>query len=342
MSPKSFEIFCVSLGMVIIDDIYMANREQPLKNVLGGSATFVTLGQRLFTKSSQIGCLVVAGSDFPSSVRTQIEDWGVQTVVRRRAEPSTRGKLVYKDDTFGPKTFEYVHPPLRASPTDLIGTSLLHAKAFHLFGTPQEVLAQAPELLRLHGDGYARPLIVWEPLPPACIPENYETFVHACKLVDIFSPNHLELDALFGSNIGDTFDVTHLEQCARTLVDEGIGPEGSGSLIVRAGENGALITSKSIPPTWFPPYYDIDSLKVVDPTGAGNTFLGGYIAGLHATDGDPKQAMHYGTVAASFALEQIGLSEVTQADGRVFCNGVAVLERLEECKTRIVYAKHSK
>ena len=73
---------------------------------------------------------------------------------------------------------------------------------------------------------------------------------------------------------------------------------------------------------------------MVDPTGAGNTFLGGFVAGLQTT-GDVHDAVCYGHVAASFALEQIGLPTLEETEGRVVCNGVVVMERLEEYRRRL-------
>lgn len=43
-----------------------------------------------------------------------------------------------------------------------------------------------------------------------------------------------------------------------------------------------------------------------DVTG-GNAYLGGFIAGLNASNGDPYEAALYGTISASFTVEQIGL-----------------------------------
>lgn len=92
----------VSLGMVIIDEIHMPNRE-PLVDVIGGSATFVTLGQRLLAgRPSEVGCLVITGDDFLPSVRSTIEQWGTTTTFKiRSGQPSSRGKLIYQDNTFG-------------------------------------------------------------------------------------------------------------------------------------------------------------------------------------------------------------------------------------------------
>lgn len=97
-------ICCVSLGMVIIDNIHMPNKPA-LYDVLGGSATFVTLGQRLFASElSEVGCLLVAGEDFPQTVKEEIQNWGTTLVLKERTNArSTRGKLEYEDDTFGRK-----------------------------------------------------------------------------------------------------------------------------------------------------------------------------------------------------------------------------------------------
>ncbi|KAK3201764.1 hypothetical protein GRF29_164g593281 [Pseudopithomyces chartarum] len=157
MPPSHLQISTVSLGMLILDDIHIPTRPQPLTNVLGGSAAFVTLGERLFLDPTSVGCLVIAGHDFPAEIRTEIESWGTSTVVRQRDQPSSRGRLVYEDEGFGDianahrpaKSFTYTHPPLKAAPSDLRNTPLLHAKVFHLFGPPEEILILVPELLHL-------------------------------------------------------------------------------------------------------------------------------------------------------------------------------------------------
>lgn len=49
--------------------------------------------------------------------------------------------------------------------------------------------------------------------------------------------------------------------------------------------------------------------KIVDTTGAGNAFLGGFILG-HSETVDFVKAAHNGSVAASFVLEQVGLPKL--------------------------------
>lgn len=302
VTPK---ITCVSLGMVIIDDIHMPDRP-PLVDVLGGSASFVTFGQRLFASvPSEVGCLVIAGNDFPPNIRGTFEQWGVTVIAKvRDGQNSSRGKLVYQDTTFGrttdryltslgkqrlttssAKTFEYVGEPLRANPDDLQDTPLLHADAIHLFGPPHEIMAQVPQLLQLReqAKNTSRPLLVWEPLPSSCTTSNREPILAACKLVDVFSPNHLEVATIFQDAPLPKFDSERLEDFGQSFLDSSIGPGGDGVVVIRAGEHGAVALSRSMRPTWLPPYYKEGSASVVDPTGAGNTFLGGYIAGWQKT-----------------------------------------------------------
>jgi hypothetical protein len=52
------------------------------------------------THASTIGCLIVAGNDFPEAVLKQVRDWGLTLQVRVENKPSTRGFMEYKDDQF--------------------------------------------------------------------------------------------------------------------------------------------------------------------------------------------------------------------------------------------------
>lgn len=96
------DISCVSLGMLIIDEIRVPGKA-PLSDVIGGSATFATLGLRLFTpNASKVGFLVLAGDDFPQSVRQEVYSWETTLVLNIAYNvQSSRGLLEYLDSTFG-------------------------------------------------------------------------------------------------------------------------------------------------------------------------------------------------------------------------------------------------
>lgn len=215
------------------------------------------------------------------------------------------------------------------------------ASYFHFLTTPNEQKDQAAELLSFRKTSkLKRPVIIWEPAPPSCLPENLATFLEAIKFVDILSPNHIELAAFYGVDIsnGGVLDRSVVEGLAQKCLMSGIGPEKQGTVVVRAGYDGCCVYSRKQKGfVWLPPFYK-DSPKVIDPTGAGNAFLGGFAIGLKET-ADDVLASCYGSVASTFALEQIGLpilkhSQSTTAGGMTTSsetwNGASVRARLQE------------
>jgi sugar/nucleoside kinase (ribokinase family) len=92
---------------------------------------------------------------------------------------------------------------------------------------------------------------------------------------------------------------------------------GPKYLIIKKGEHGALLFHGEN--VFFAPALPL--AEVFDPTGAGDTFAGGFI-GYLAKTGDlsfesMKRAIIYGSALASFTVEKFGterLAELTQAD----------------------------
>lgn len=85
---------------------------------------------------------------------------------------------------------------------------------------------------------------------------------------------------------------------------------------------------------WIPAYHT-DKEKVVDPTGGGNTFLGGLAVGL-ARGKSLEEAAMWASVAASFAIEQVGPPTLEKDDDGVETwNGVSVDERLNDFLERL-------
>jgi sugar/nucleoside kinase (ribokinase family) len=157
---------------------------------------------------------------------------------------------------------------------------------------------------------------VWEPVPGVCTPGDMETCIKALKLVDVVSPNHAELASFFGGTgqKGDAVDVEAVEAYAKTWLNSGIGHLASGSAVIRCGKEGCLVASRTTT-RWLPAYHQAGSAKVVDPTGGGNCFLGALALALSRGHGVETAAM-WGSIAASFAIEQIGLPTMRQPGGQ--------------------------
>lgn len=241
------------------------------------------------------------------------------------------------------KKFKYTTPILAVQESELSDPALLNSKVYHYLASPQDMRERALAILALRKQAgiQVRPLIVWEPAPLSCKPENLQECLEAASLVDVFSPNHIELAAFF-ENAPAIPGESEIERLASHFLANGIGPEGKGTVIVRAGEKGCFFKSGDLVSKWLPPFHvskagQYQSNKVVDPTGAGNAFLGGYSIGYLQTEGDITQAACYGSVAASFAIEQVGMPERrTEGDEEVW-NGASVLGRLNEYRARLEF-----
>ncbi len=175
-------------------------------------------------------------------------------------------------------------------PVHLSSTPLLASRSFHLLSSPEELIGQVPSLIELRREAGIehRPLIVWEPRPPSCHSANLEAMLKAVKLVDVFSPNHIEFAQILGIPQPEILDRDLVEKHALLFIEAGIGPSKHGSLLLRAGEEGCMIASQKRTIQWMESYYKPceheKNSKIIDPTGAGNAFLGAFAVGYLETE----------------------------------------------------------
>lgn len=186
----------------------------------------------------------------------------------------------------------------------------------------------------------------------SCRPDELPAFYKALRHVDVFSPNEIELGMLFtAAKALDESSITEMTliEYSLQLLTHGFG-DIPGCVVIRMGENGCMVGS-SDGFRRFPAYYPLQTNvefgsqnKVVDVTGGGNAFVGGFCKGLLATQNDDldrhgftrcQQAAIYGSVAASFAIEQIGVPKLThRGDGKELWNGDMVQNRLDRMRLK--------
>lgn len=409
------------------DDIEYLPPRPAEKDVLGGAGSYGALGARLFspapTQSKSVGWIVDQGSDFPPAITTLIDSWTTSALIRH--DPSrltTRGWNGYVDDN-ETRAFRYSTPKKRLTASDLSGTPLLQARTFHIICSPSRCRELVTELLTLRkeeappddpedgeGGGYTRPLVIWEPVPDLCTPDELLNLTNCLPLVDVCSPNHSELASFMGDSGLDAetgeISCAAVERSCEQLL--GSMPLSSFTLVVRAGEKGCYVAKnggrrknkaaasgkekgakrrrKEIghhgglhPDTdmmslfagllqqsgddaaddgektysfireedneveidpgldrWIPAYWTKeDADKVVDPTGGGNTFLGGLAVAL-ARGKSMDEAACWGSVAASFAIEQVGMPQLkVDEEGEETWNNAKVGDRLREFHERL-------
>lgn len=148
------------------------------------------------------------------------------------------------------------------------------------------------------------------------------------------SPNHAELAAFFGAiaERGEGVDRDVIRNLTASWLSTGVGKDGAGAVVVRAGKDGCYIANRSLS-KWIPAYHT-SAAKVVDPTGGGNTFLGGLGVAL-ARQKEVEEAAIWGSIAASFAIEQVGMPVLSQDEDGEMWNRERVQQRLSEFLQRL-------
>ena len=247
------------------------------------------------------------------------------------------------------------------------------------------ILARRRELLSsvpgLSDRTSAKPIFVWEPMEGFCEPRNRVFVYEALKYVDVFSPNVHEVSLLFqdqqdiqlapeggqdgpGSALDEDFSRAEALAYPKSTQGQCVQLQAKGfndpnkALVLRKGEKGCAVFTKgrAIPvPAYHVPFKELSKKekkkwkdKVVDVTGGGNAFLGGFCAGLELGSSMCwrgynlfEVAALYGTVAASFAIEQVGMPKLTPRkwDGKERWNGEVPGDRLRTMIHRVDPAK---
>ena len=136
------------------------------------------------------------------------------------------------------------------------------------------------------------------------------SLVSAIEQVDCVILNDAELRQLTGK--------PNLVSAAREVLDWGAGSSGMRGpsvIVAKQGEYGAALFTES---GFFAlPGFPLEDVR--DPTGAGDSFAGGFFGYLDGVDGDLdeanlRRAMGYGTVIASFNVEEFGTERVSRLE----------------------------
>lgn len=376
----------------------------PVKDILGGAGSYAALGARLFSPapdlSKTVAWIIDQGSDFPEPLTTLISSWQTSADFRLDASRlTTRAWNGYADES-ETRAFRYTTPKKRLVAADL-SPPLVQSRVFHLCCSPSRCRELVAELVARRkdetpeGETYCRPIVIWEPVPDLCVPDELLNLTNCLPHVDVCSPNHAELAGFMGDSgldpeTGEISTAAVERSCEQLL---GSMPLQNYSLVIRAGEKGCYVAKNGgrkrassgtkgtkrrrkdlggahhgtlQPETdmfsffadmlqddegviareeievdpgverWIPAYFQKeDKERVVDPTGGGNTFLGGMAIALARNKG-VEEAATWGSIAASFAIEQVGVPILAENDeSEETWNGVRVDDRLQEFHDRI-------
>jgi sugar/nucleoside kinase (ribokinase family) len=291
----------VVLGNLIVDDIVYESGETLLAQP-GGAILYMGLTAHLW--NLEIGLVSIAGQDFPATLLAALEERGVDlSGVRRSNQPGLRTWLLYEGSRR-----RVVHrldgaTHAQSSPTVKDLPDGWRAPAIHLAPMPfdhQDELAA--ELSSRYGDDIFLSLDPFEPLTE----ESLVDWHNLLSRIDLFFVSEDEMAAR-----QDRLDP---ESFLRQLITGRLG-----TLLYKQGGRGgvALRPAGSAALPW-----PGRATSVVDTTGAGDAFACGVLAGL-LRDRPLAQALEWGIVSASFAIQGKGVEGLLQA------TPAAAQERLE-------------
>ncbi|KIJ70310.1 hypothetical protein HYDPIDRAFT_35709, partial [Hydnomerulius pinastri MD-312] len=273
---------------------------------MGGGGTYATIGARIWLSPDKVGMIIDRGYNFPQDVQEKLLSYGPEVWHFRdhNDRETTRALNSYRGDVRG---FKYLTPRIRLTPRDLDGTRLARPLALHFICSPTRALQIISEAKQVEG---WKPIMIFEPIPDRCVPEELPSLIMALPSLSVLSPNADEALGLLSLTSAVTRDT--VQTAAARFLELGVGDSGTGCVIIRSGALGAYVATRAEGGRWVDAFWTLhDSEKVVDVTGAGNSFLGGFAAGLHLTDGDVYEATFFASVSASYIIEQGGLPTLT-------------------------------
>ena len=281
------------MSLVVVGTVAFDAIETPFgktDKIIGGAATYSGLSASYFTKNIKL--VSVVGDDFPEEMIRKFSTYGI----------STEGLQIKK----GQKTFFWsgrYHVDMNTRDTldtqlnvlldfePEIPASYQDCEFLMLSNLMPQLQMKVMERLN------KRPKIVVMDTMNFWMETQMDALVKTIGLVDVLTINDSEARQLTGEY--------SLVRAAQKILN--MGPK---YLIIKKGEHGALLFNKE--QVFFAPALPLED--VFDPTGAGDTFAGGFIGYLAQTRDisfdNMKRGIIYGSAMASFCVEKFGIERL--------------------------------
>ena len=278
------------MNLIVVGTLAFDTIETPYERrerIVGGSGTYASLSASFFTDP---GVVSVVGQDFPSEVIDLLTERGVDTrgleirdgktffwEGRYEDDPNIRTTLateVNVFDDFRPQ----LNNDYREAGIVLLGNLDPDIQ--------EDILAQLrnPKLVAMDT------IALW-------IDTKLDTLKRTLEKINVFFANDEEIRKITGEQ--------NLIRASRRLQE--MGPP---VVVAKKGEHGALIFGRD----FVSGVLAYPCENVVDPTGAGDSFAGGFLGYLDKVgsldEGDIRQAAVYGSVMASFVIEDFGIDRL--------------------------------
>ncbi|TNE28937.1 MAG: sugar kinase [Bacteroidetes bacterium] len=285
------------MSLLIVGTVAFDAIETPFgktDKILGGAATYIGLSASRYLDKQNL--VSVVGEDFPQEHMDLLSNRGVDLgglqikkgektffwSGKYRNDMNTRDTLDTQLNVLG--TFDPIVPENYKDCKYLMLGNLMPS-------IQQRVLDQLPN----------RPKLIVLDTMNFWMDNFWDDLIDALKNVDVLTINDEEARQLSGEY--------SLVKAAKKIL--GMGPK---NVIIKKGEHGALLFNHK--EVFFAPALPLE--EVFDPTGAGDTFAGGFIGYLAKTDDisfeNMKRAIIHGSAMASFCVEKFGTERLQGVD----------------------------
>jgi sugar/nucleoside kinase (ribokinase family) len=285
----------ITVGSVAFDAI-----ETPFgktDKIVGGAGTFITLSASFFVK--QQGIISVVGGDFPKDTLDFMQARGIDTngIQIKENEKTFFWSGKYHNDMNSRDTLitelnvlEHFDPIV---PSNFAGADyvMLGNLSPQVQKSVIDRMTKRPKLIAMDTMNFWMDIAM-------------DDLKKTISMVDVLIINDEE-----ARQLSKEYSLMKASKVIRAM-----GPK---ILIIKKGEHGALLFSDD--KVFFAPALPLE--EVFDPTGAGDTFAGGFMGYLASTDDisfeNMKRAIIAGSALASFSVEKFGttrLTEITEED----------------------------
>jgi len=296
------------------EDYFITHDGRVYLDILGGNAIYSAVGARLWSDS--VGIVSRIGSNYPAQWIESLQDAGFDTqgIVQlpqpqdtrtfyaytseetrvdtnpaahflRVGQPLPKKLLDYRSSTEGQddrKEFD----PLAIRPDDLLA-SIKNARAVHL--SPAHYLSHTTIPLRLRE--WNVPLVTIDPSTRYMDPTFRTEVAVIIRDLNAFLPSLMEASAFFRPAEPSIWEMA-----------EAFGEMGCRIVVIKCGAEGQYVWDQVSRQRRHIPAYPV---KIIDVTGAGDSYCGGFLVGLAET-GDPVEAALHGAISSSITVEGIG------------------------------------
>lgn len=287
------------MSLLVVGSIALDSVETPFGNVtdaLGGSAVFFSSAASLFHPVQMVG---VVGDDFPVGRLERLAARGVDLQgVERQAGESFRWSGKYSYDLQSRETLE-TRLGVFAQFQPRLPDAYRDSRYLFLGNIDPEL--QLGVLDQMHGSEFvaADTMNYW-------ISSKRDVLMDLLRRVDVLLVNDSEARELSGD--------WNIYRAARWIINA-----GPRMVVIKQGVYGAVLVDDDR--IFYVPAYPLE--QVFDPTGAGDSFAGGFMGHLARSDdvtpANLRRAMVYGATMGAFAVErfsvdrfdEIGPAEVT-------------------------------